>query len=131
MTTRELIAELQRQDPSGDVPVVVDNKEVYTVECMAAYWDGVAQLHVVDEAAKPYWHIKGMRVTTKGHKVRLSTIGVEDFIENIPDGLVEFDFSYSDDAQRAEIIREWQSRVETWRAEVKQIIADIATRRRA
>jgi hypothetical protein len=125
MRTRDLIEALQKADPSGETPVVVDNKEVYTVERIEAFWDGVSQLHVVDESAKPYWHIASMRVTTRGSKVRLSTIGVEDFIDNFPDGRVEIDFTYSDPAQRAERIQVWENRIAAWRAETKRINAEL------
>jgi hypothetical protein len=124
MNTRQLIAALHEADPSGEAPVVVDNAEVYVVEHIQAYWDGRAQLHIVDESKKPYWHIVGMRVTSKGSKVRLTTVSVEDFIDNFPDGEVVIDVG--NERMRAE----WEERVAQYRAGIKSVLAEIETERR-
>lgn len=122
MKTKDLIAMLQKEDPSGEVEVCVNNHDIYFAEMMEAYWDGKLQLIVRDESKKPYYHIVGAKVVATGAKIKLHTMGVEDIIENDPDIPVDLSdlekhspYSYGD----------WKKRVEDWRKETKRIDAEV------
>lgn len=90
MTTAELIALLQAADPAGTTPVCVGNEDVYFVDRLPAYYDGQLQQLVHDPAkVGKEWSIIGARVTSKGEKVKIVTMGVRDLLSEHPDIPVE------------------------------------------
>lgn len=115
MTTAELIKQLQAADPAGTTEVAIDNLDVHFVECLEAYWDGLLQRVIRDESRQDY-NVVGARVTAKGRKVRIHTIGVKDAIANDPD--LPVDLSEVGELRRAD----WQARVDGWRAEARKLI---------
>ena len=90
MKTKDLIAELQRIDPTGEGEVCVDNRDIYSVSREPAYWDGRLQRLILDESKKPYWHIAGARFVSEGDKVRINCPSVWELIVDDPDLPVEF-----------------------------------------
>lgn len=73
MTTSELIKLLQKEDPQGDCHVRIAGSMPAYVESKPGYWDG----------SYSYLDRKGNYViTTKGAKVDIITMDVEDFIWN-------------------------------------------------
>lgn len=106
--TRELIAELQAADPSGELPVCVDGEDIYFVERLPGYYDGAYQQLIHDESKKPYWSIVGGKITRKGEKVRIQVMSIRDVIQDMPDLPVELD----------EGMREYyENKIAEWRAE--------------
>lgn len=76
MKTKELVAALQSEDPSGELEVVAGGLPIYYVERLPAYYDGNLQMLVQDKSVQGY-NITGYKVTGKGEKVvmRLMDLG--------------------------------------------------------
>jgi len=111
MKTRELIAALQKVDPSGDAPVCVGNHDIYFVDVKPYYYDGSLQQLVHDESkCGKQWSIIGAKIGSaacefgKGTKIDIVTMSVQDLLHEFPDMPVQCS-GY--DAER----------VEKWRAE--------------
>lgn len=120
MTTKELIEALQEEDPEGDMEVCVDNKDIYFVEYKQAYWDGKLQrlVHDPDLKGKGY-SIVGGKVTSRGMKLELHVMGIEDIIMDNPD--VPIDLSELEERNR----QEWEKRIAEWRQEIKDVVEEI------
>lgn len=108
MKTGELIKLLQEADPSGELPVCVGNHDVYFVQKLPAYYDGPLQQLIHDDSLRPYWSIVGAKITTRGLKVDIATMSIEDAINDVPDLPVECEGSWT------------QERVDRWRAEARE-----------
>lgn len=116
MTVRELIEELSHYDPND--PVCCDNQEIYTTERTEAYWDGRLQRIVVDpEKHGKCYSIIGAEVVSRGRKVSLIPVGVEDVLLHDPEAPVAID------AGNADSNAEWEKRIVSWRAESREILA--------
>ncbi len=120
MTSKELIAALQKEDPEGNLEVCVENKDIYFVEYKQAYWDGRLQrlIHDPDLKNKGY-SIIGGKVTSRGMKLELHVMGIEDIIMDNPD--VPIDLSELEERDR----QEWEKCIAEWRQEVKDIIKEV------
>ena len=88
MKSRDLIAELQKLDPEGDIEVCVNNVDVYFCSLEAAFWDGSLQVLTRDESKKPYYSITGARYVNKGSKIVLHPMSVRDVLWDNPDTAV-------------------------------------------
>jgi hypothetical protein len=112
---------LQKEDPSGETEVCIDNLDIYFAERLEAYWDGRLQLLVHDEAKRgKCYSIVGAKVTSKGSKIRLHYMGVEDVIDNDPDAPVDLS-----EIGNEETKKEWEKRIAHWREETKRINEEI------
>lgn len=98
MNTRELIAELQQQDPSGEVTVCVGNSPIFFVERLPAYYDGPLLDLTRDPTKKPNYDVIAVKYRRSGDKVKLHTLDVEDAIEMDPN--VPVDVSELSERQR-------------------------------
>lgn len=116
MKTKDLIAELQQQDPSGELECVVGGEDIYFCERQEYYYDGTPTLLVRDESKKPYYHIVGLRVPGSGEKVRLHTMSVEDVFLDHPEAPV----SYETEQTRTRN----EPSIEAARADIKKILED-------
>lgn len=124
MNVGELKAELKNYP--DDMPVCVDNIDIYFVDPKPAYWDGVLQRLVIDESKKPYYCVVGGKFTTKGSKLNLSTMSIKDHLLDFPDSPVEFDMGGSCE----EKVQAYREMVDRWRAEIRQIMAEIEAEER-
>lgn len=88
MKTKELIAALQEEDPSGELQVVCEGSPIYFAERQPAYYDGSLHVPVQDPECK-HWNIIGWKVTVEGQKVRLHTVSLENALEMNPELPVE------------------------------------------
>ena len=115
MKTRDLIRRLQEADPTGELECVVGGYDVYFVERLPMYYDGLPALLVHDpEKRDREWSVVGLRVPGSGEeKVRITTLDAEDVFLEIPDAPVE----YGDDYAR----KHKEDRIEKVRAEVVAI----------
>jgi len=86
MNTRELIKQLQENDPTGDSEVCVSNRSVIFVEGLPAYYDGRLHKNVYANGK-----LEKIIITTRGTKVLLSTYPTEDALFDNPDFKVELD----------------------------------------
>jgi hypothetical protein len=79
MKTKDLIAALQKEDPSGEIEVVANGSPIYFAERLPAYYDGPLHMLVQDYSIKTY-NITGYKITTHGDKVNIHTYGLRDFV---------------------------------------------------
>jgi hypothetical protein len=82
--TKELIAALQKEDPSGELEVVAGSTPIYFVECQPAYYDGYLEMLIRDPNRSHEYNIIGYKVTSKGDKVKLHLMDVIECIANDP-----------------------------------------------
>tara|TARA_Y100000310_G_scaffold345691_1_gene468327 strand:- start:4894 stop:5277 length:384 start_codon:yes stop_codon:yes gene_type:complete len=113
MKVGELIKELQEFDL--DEEVCVGNLDIYFLDELPAYYDGNLQRIIKDPEKKHCYSIVGAKVTGKGKKVNLYTMGVEDVILDDPE--VPVDLSELIDIAKAR----WESKVEEYREEIREI----------
>lgn len=97
MKTKELIAELQREDPSGECHVRVCGLMPTFCESKPGYWDG------------PYEYIEDgtLVFSTKGNKVDIHTMEPEDWVELHTDDWrdrIRFEYGYSNDRREKEVL---------------------------
>lgn len=85
MKTKDLIAALQENDPSGEVECCVGNAPIFFLANMPAWYDGKLQVLVQDHSKDPYYNIVGAKRTNKGRKIVLHTHSIEDYISDNPE----------------------------------------------
>jgi hypothetical protein len=90
MKTKDLIAELQEADPSGEIEVCVNNVDIFTVTTGPAYYDGRLQVLTRDPAKKPYFDIVGGKYVTSGSKVVIETMSITDVLWDNPDAEIDY-----------------------------------------
>ena len=90
MKTRDLIAALQAQDPSGNLECYVGGDDIYFVTRQPFYYDGRPARIVHDEALRgKAYSIVGAEIPQSGEKVRIVTLDLEAMIFENPDLPVE------------------------------------------
>jgi hypothetical protein len=77
MKTKELIRQLNEEDPTGELEVCVDGEDIFTVLNLPAYYDGPQQILIRDEKLSPYYDIVGAIINKEGRKVKIQTIDLE------------------------------------------------------
>lgn len=96
MKTRELIEQLMKADPSGELECCVNNVDIYFVAPEVGYWDGCQQVLLHDESRKPFYSIIGVRFNSKETKINLTTVDWRLAISDDPDDfIVEYDSEYT------------------------------------
>ena len=81
MKSKELIKQLQEEDPSGEIEVVCGG-DIYFAERLPASCDGRLQVLIRDETKKPFYHVVGMKEVSGGDKILLNILNLEDVCEN-------------------------------------------------
>lgn len=114
MKTKELIEQLKKSDPKGDMDVVIGNEPVHFVHAEPAYWDGLKQVVIKNEKG----NIVGMKYSSEGTKVSIRTFSIQDAIFDDPDFPVEFDIEKSN-------IESYQKMVNNWRKEYRKMNEEI------
>jgi len=109
MKTKELIAELQEADPSGDMDVTVGKTDIFFVGTRPYYWDGRYQ-RLIRDASNEYYNIIGAEFPNDGSHVSIRTLSIEDALLDDPEMPVE---CFGDVGLEAE--------VEKWREEMRRI----------
>jgi len=114
MKTSDLIRRLQEADPTGELECVAGGEDVYFVQRLPMYYDGLPILLVHDPAKRDReWSIVGLKVPDSGEKVCINTLGVSEVFLDQPDTPVE----YEGDPNR----QRTQDRIEKARAEAKAL----------
>lgn len=90
MKTKDLIARLQREDPSGELECCVGNEDIYLVERLPSYYDGDLEVLVRDPANK-FYNVVGAKIMRGGFKVNLRPLSLDEALQNDPDLPVECD----------------------------------------
>jgi hypothetical protein len=84
MKTKKLIELLNEADPTGEIECCVDNHDIYIVERLPAYWDGRLQVLIRDETS-PWYNVTGAKITSRGDKIKLRTLSIDEAIWNDPE----------------------------------------------
>jgi len=114
MTTAELIKELQKADPTGNLPVCMENEDILCVYGSPAYFDGCLQQLVRDES-NPYYNIIGAQIIASGDKINIKTHSIEWALLDNPELPIEL-VGMSEDGEKRD-----QARIDKWRQEAKEI----------
>jgi hypothetical protein len=119
MKTKKLIEILQKADPDGNLECVVDGKDIYDIEINPGYWDGPYEILERDEECE-YYNVRGAKITTKGFKLEINTLSIENAIWNsdakgghLP---VEIDTTYAIPERN----QQYRDMVEEWRKEARE-----------
>lgn len=117
MKTKDLIAQLQENDPTGEVECVVGGIDIHFVERMPGFYDGCYQVLIKD---KPNQYPTGVKIMRSGEKVMIHTLSASDLIFDAEDVEVIID------PQMGEFhtIR-YQNLVAKWRQEAIDINNDV------
>lgn len=99
MTTRELIAELQKMDPSGETQVCVGNHAIWYLDDVQFYYDGTLQMLELYDNGRP----KSARFASDGRKIRIRTLSIENAIWDNPDMPVAGGGEYEQES-----VRKWR-----------------------
>jgi hypothetical protein len=110
MKTKDLIAALQEEDPSGEVECCIGNADIHFVSTAPAYWDGRLQILERDHSKDPYFNIVGAKITAKGSKIVIHAYSIEDYISDFPEKAV-IDYSELGSESSAKEYREADERV--------------------
>ena len=110
MKTKDLIAALQKKDPSGEIECCVGNADIHFLSVEPAYWDGRLQILHRDHSKDPYYNIVGAKRTSKGSKVVLHVYSIEDYISDNPED-AKVDYSECGNDASAQSYRESDERV--------------------
>lgn len=79
MKSKELIEELQKLDPSGEIEVVVGGEAIYFVDHQPGYYDGAYEVLTRDPSKKCF-NITKIKRTRQGSKLKIRTFSAENLI---------------------------------------------------
>jgi hypothetical protein len=108
--TKELIRQLQKADPSGEIECCIGNADILFVDIMEAYWDGRLQTLIRDKNGKAI----GVKVTSNGMKIKIHDYSIKDVLLDNPDAEVILDLE-------GKMLSDYQERVDRLRKEYKGI----------
>ena len=112
MKTKELIRQLQEVDPTGEMDCVVDNIDITGVHQEPAYWDGCKQVLKWNND-----RLVGAEYSSEGDKLNIDTWSISDVFVDYPDLPVKVIDTF--------VTPKLQERVDFWRKEAKDIIAEV------
>ena len=115
MKTKELIKQLQEQDPSGELEVIAGGSPIYFIDCEPAYYDGALEILIQDASLSGY-NIVGFKYTNKGNKIRLHLMDLDDVLLDDPELPVDV----------SEVADRYKDYVEKTREEMRQIKNKVA-----
>jgi hypothetical protein len=95
MKTKELIAQLQKEDPEGNLEVCVGNISISFVHREPAYYDGPLQVIVRNEKGRPI----GGKYKREGSKIQIETLDFYTLLWDHP----EADIDYSELTEERQI----------------------------
>lgn len=79
MKTKKLIELLQKEDPTGDSEVCVNNSDIFCLEGKPAYWDGCLEILHRNWDCE-YYNVTGATVTSEGSKIDIRAMSIEDAV---------------------------------------------------
>lgn len=113
MKTKELIEELQRIDPDGEIEVYFGADPISHLEIAAYYYDGNPWKIIKDHEGETV----GMKMVDRDWKIRIKVYPLEDYIFdylNVPED--ELNIVVSKEAKE-HYDKYWEERVEKWKKE--------------
>jgi hypothetical protein len=114
MKTKDLIAALQTEDPSGELEVSVGNIDIHFVEKEPAYYDGCLQVLKRDESQKDCYNIIGGEFRSQGDKIVIHALALKSVLWDVPDAEITYDSDYARN-HYANIIEEERLRVKSFK----------------
>ncbi|HYF54170.1 MAG TPA: hypothetical protein VEA41_07920 [Salinarimonas sp.] len=118
MKTKDLIAELQRLDPEGDIEVEGCG-DIHFLTRQPGYYDGPAFVLKRDPTTE-YYNVIGAEYQFKPDKIRLHMLDLRDVLLNDPECPITFDKEPSP---------WWPEHVAKVRAEMRKIVEDAKAER--
>ena len=120
MKTKDLIEQLQAEDPSGEMEVCVDNVDIHFITTETSYWDGPSQILIRDSKLSPFYNIVGGTMNFEGSKIQIHTLTIKDaYIEAMLDGLP---FELRNVGNHRGLLDRWQ---DEWDDEVIEVKEDL------
>jgi len=120
MKTRDLIAMLQKADPSGEEEVSVGNSDIYFVHTAPAYYDGCQQVLIRDNTEEVYFNITGVHIRGQGRKVVIHTYNTRELIWDDPKLPVTFDSEYAE-THYARLVEAWRKEAAEFEIEMSKV----------
>jgi hypothetical protein len=111
MKTSKLIQMLQNIDPSGELDVVVGNRDINYIEHLPAYYDGAAQIMELDENERA----KKCIIKRAGDKIQIKVFDLDWVFLDNPNFPIDYD------AWCTQHEKDW---IEKKRTEAKKIIEE-------
>lgn len=90
MKTRDLVAMLERADPTGELQVCVGGHDIHFADAVPGHFDGTYEVLVRDPGRRGY-DIVGAEIRSSGMKIVLRTLPVELALLDDPAMPVAFD----------------------------------------
>jgi hypothetical protein len=91
MKTKDLIKILQESDPSGELQVCIDNKDIHYIIGVPAYYDGCAEVLIHDDKD----NLIGAKYISDGTKIQIKPLSIQDAIFNEEELTVEYETQYA------------------------------------
>ncbi len=118
MKSKDLIALLQKEDPTGETEVVMDDgRDIFFLESLPGYWDGCYTTLIRDPSKKPYYDIVGAKYRSDGRKIKIRAMGWDDVLSEDSDAPIEVIDEF--------VHKKMQKHVDDYRMEVKEMDARI------
>lgn len=116
MKVKELMALLQKEDPTGEEEVCIGNADVFAVFKEPWYWDGKIE-RLVRDPNKLGYNVVGAYVgpTKSGNKITIRELSIEDVLWDIPDLIITYGPS----------CEHYKDKYEKLRLETKQSITEM------
>lgn len=114
MKTKTLIKLLQEADPSGELECNAGLKDIFFVERLPYFYDGIAQVLIRDESRTDY-NVIGAKFNIED-KICIVTHSIEDAMLDHPNLPVEYPNEYA---------ARYKGRVEKWRQEALDINKEV------
>ena len=86
MKTKDLIAKLQKEDPTGEEHVCVGNVDISFISNEPAYWDGTQQIVIRDEKGRAV----GGKYHRSGRKIQIHLCAFSDLVWDNKDFVVDY-----------------------------------------
>lgn len=118
MKVKKLIELLQEFDDDGEVCIATEdgNVDIFHLEEMAGYYDGVYQVLERDWTNK-FYNITGAKYRSDASKIVIKPMGIEDALLDNPDLPIEVIDTF--------VNKRMQKQVDEWRKEAKNIHSNV------
>lgn len=114
MKSKDLIAELQKLDPSGEIEVCCENLDISRIGLEPAYYDGALQTLLHDENGR----ICGAKYKRNGSKIVLCPLSISDAIHFYE---IENNIDYSELSEdRLVFLKEYHKRAADFREKIEE-----------
>lgn len=118
MKTKDLIALLQQEDPTGEEEVVLPNgDDIHFLESLPGYWDGCYTTLIRDPSKTDCYNIIGAKYCSNGNKIKIRGMSWEDVVANKVDAPVEVIDTF--------VYKRMQKEVDDWREEMKKMYEEL------